>query len=66
MHSRAGRAVGLLPPGTLSVGAGLIVLGGVVPAYAVGCGAVAAALVIALLRHAPKPAGSAVAREVRA
>jgi O-antigen/teichoic acid export membrane protein len=38
----------------------------VVAAYAAGCGTVAAALVIALLRHAPKPAGSAVAREVRA
>jgi O-antigen/teichoic acid export membrane protein len=38
----------------------------VVAAYAAGCGTVAVALVIALLRHAPKPAGSAVAREVRA
>jgi O-antigen/teichoic acid export membrane protein len=38
----------------------------VVAAYAAGCGTVAAALVIALLRHAPKPAGSGVAREVRA
>jgi len=38
----------------------------VVAAYAAGCGTVAAALAIALLRHAPKPAASAVAREVRA
>ena len=37
-----------------------------VAAYAAGCGMVAAALAIALLRHAPKPAASAVAREVRA
>ena len=37
-----------------------------VAACAAGCGTVAAALAIALLRHAPKPAASAVAREVRA
>ena len=38
----------------------------VVAAYPAGCGTVAAALAITLLRHAPKPAASAVAREVRA
>ena len=38
----------------------------VVAACAAGCGTVAAALAIALLRHALKPAASAVAREVRA
>jgi len=38
----------------------------VVAAYAAGCGTVATALAIALPRHAPKPAASAVAREVRA
>lgn len=38
----------------------------VAAAYAAGCGTVAAALAIALLRHAPKSAASAVAREVRA
>ena len=38
----------------------------VVAAYTAGCGMVAAALAIALLRHGPKPAASAVATEVRA
>ena len=38
----------------------------VVAAYAAGCGTVAAALAIALLRHAPKPTASAGARKVRA
>ena len=38
----------------------------VVAACAAGCGTVAAALAIALLRHAPKPAAGAVAGEVRA
>ena len=38
----------------------------VAAAYAAGCGTVAAALAIALPRHAPKPAASAVAGEVRA
>jgi O-antigen/teichoic acid export membrane protein len=38
----------------------------VVAAYAAGCGTVAVALAIVLLRHAPKPAGRTVAREVQA
>ena len=38
----------------------------VVAAYAAGCGTVAVALAIVLLRHAPKPAGRTVAREVHA
>jgi len=38
----------------------------VVAAYAAGCGTVAAALAIALLRHAPKPARNARTREVPA
>jgi O-antigen/teichoic acid export membrane protein len=37
----------------------------VVAAYAAGCGTVAAAMAIVLLRHAPKPAGWALARVVR-
>jgi len=38
----------------------------VVAAYAAGCATVAAALAFALLRHAPKPAGSTMTREVPA
>jgi O-antigen/teichoic acid export membrane protein len=38
----------------------------VVAAYAAGCATVAAALAVVLLRHAPRPAGTAVAGEVRA
>ena len=38
----------------------------VVAAYAAGCGTVAAALALVLLRHSPKPTAKAMAREVRA
>jgi O-antigen/teichoic acid export membrane protein len=37
----------------------------VVAAYAAGCGTVAVALAVVLLRHSPKPVRSATAREVR-